>query len=156
MEFADSRLWIDRHAGAAEQGRGGAGLGQCDLYCGGRTKKRVKLVGYIHDFPTYVSRGNVVADNHITFYDSISVSGFQSNHGRVQDLVENNRFEGNSINLVQGTTKRFRIGSEYLDLEQAQQRGQEKHSRAEFVPSGTSHSFDMKCPPNVGRREERK
>jgi hypothetical protein len=118
--------------------------------------RKNELIGYIHDFPTYVSRGNVVADNHITFYDSISVSGFQSNHGRVQDLVENNRFEGNSINLVQGTTKRFRIGSEYLDLEQAQQRGQEKHSRAEFVPSGTSHSFDMKCPPNVGRREERK
>jgi hypothetical protein len=71
-------------------------------------------------------------------------------------LVENNRFEGNSINLVQGTTKRFRIGSEYLDLEQAQQRGQEKRSRAEFAPSGTPHSFDMKCPPNVGRREVRK
>jgi hypothetical protein len=110
------------------------------------------FIGHIHDFPTYVSRGNVVADNHITFYGSMGVSGFQSNHGRVEDLVENNRFEGNSISVVQGTTKRFRIGSEYLDLEQAQQRGQETHSRTEIAPSGTSPNLYMKCPPGVGRR----
>jgi hypothetical protein len=101
---------------------------------------------------TYVSRRNMVANNDITFYGSMGVSGFHSSHGRVEDLVENNRFEGNSINVVQGTAKRLRIGSEYLDLEQAQQRGQETHSHIESAQSGTSPNLEMKCPPGVGRR----
>jgi hypothetical protein len=109
-------------------------------------------VMHIHDYPTYVSRGNVVLNNHITFYRSIGVSGFQSNQGAVEDLVKYNRFEANSINVVQGTTKRFRIGSEHLDLEQAQQRGQETNSRIEFSSSGTSPDPDAGCPPGVGGR----
>jgi hypothetical protein len=106
---------------------------------------------------SYVSRRNVVANNDITFYGSMGVSGFHSSHGRVEDLVENNRFEGNSIHVVRGmTTLRFRIGSDYLNLDQAQQRGQETRSRIDFVPSGPSPILDMKCPPGVGRREARR
>jgi hypothetical protein len=109
-------------------------------------------IAHIHDFPTYVSRGNVVANNHTTFYRSTGVSGFQSNHGRVEDLVQNNRFESNTIDVIEGTTKRFRIGGEYLDLEQAQQRGQEVNSRIEFASSGRSPNPGAECPRGAGRR----
>jgi Right handed beta helix region len=62
----------------------------------------------------YVSRRNVVAINDITFYGPMGVSGFHSSHGRIEDVLENNRFEGNSIHVVQGfTLLRFRIGREY-------------------------------------------
>lgn len=107
----------------------------------------------------HMSRGNIVANNHITYYGSIfgGVSGFHSSRGRVEDLVQNNRFEGNSITVVQRSatpagsnpTKCFRFGSEYLELEQAQQRGQETHSHLEIDPSGTSANLAVKCPPAV-------
>lgn len=121
------------------RGRGGTGLRPRDLYCRGRAGElRVAA--------------QCVAINDITFYGPMGVSGFHSSHGRIEDVVENNRFEGNSIHVVQGfTLLRFRIGREYLDLERAQQRGQEIHSRIEFAPSGTTANLDMKCPPGVGR-----
>jgi hypothetical protein len=106
----------------------------------------------IHHFPTYASRGNTVMNNHITFYGSTfgGVSGVHSSRGRVEDLVENNRFERNSITVAQGSTKRFRIGSDYLELEQAQRRGQELHSRLEVAPPGRSANLRLECPPGVG------
>jgi parallel beta-helix repeat protein len=108
-------------------------------------------IAHIHDFPTYVSRGNLVANNHITFYGSTAVSGFQSNHGQVEDLVKYNRFELNSIDVNGGATKRFRIGGDYLDLAQVQQRGQEINSRIEFSSSETSPSLGEGCPRGTGR-----
>jgi hypothetical protein len=108
----------------------------------------------IHNFSSYIARRNAVTSNRITFHGSIfgGVSGFHSSHGRVEDLAENNRFEGNSITVVQGSTKRFRIGSDYLELEQAQRRGQEIRSRLEMAPPGKRANPALECPPGVGGR----
>ncbi|SEP49562.1 Right handed beta helix region [Rhodospirillales bacterium URHD0017] len=113
-------------------------------------RKKWNMV-HLHDYPTYVSRRNVVTGNHVTFYRSTGVSGFQSNGGRVGDLVDNNRFEGNSIRVVDGTDKRFRIGSDYLDLKQAQERGQEVGSLIVSSPLESPPDLQLKCPSGVGR-----
>ena len=106
----------------------------------------------VEDGRAIASRRNVVANNDITFYGSVGVSGFESSPSPIKELIGNNRFEGNSIRVVQGTTTlRFRIGDEVLALERVQQRGQEIHSRIEFAPAGTSPNLAMRCPPTVGR-----
>jgi hypothetical protein len=114
--------------------------------------RKNEFLAHFHDYPTYVSRREVVASNDITFYRSMGVSGFHSSRGPIEDLAEKNRFEASSIQVVQGfTLLHFRFGSDNLDLEGTQKRGQELHSRIEFTPSGTFPNFDKKCPPGVGR-----
>jgi hypothetical protein len=118
-------------------------------------ERKNEFLAHIHDYPTYMSRRNVVANNDITFYGSAvfgGVPGFLSGHRRIVDLAEDNCFEANSIHVVQGTPLLcFRYAGEHMELERAQQRGQEIHSHIDFAPAGTTPNFDMKRPPGVGR-----
>jgi hypothetical protein len=157
LEFADSRLWIDRHAGVEEPGRGGAGLRPCDLCCRERAGKRILEAHSRLSDPRVAGQHRRQQSHHVLWFDLRGCLGISFELRSCRDVVQNNRFEGNCIAVVQGSatpagsnpTKPFRFGSEYLELEQAQQRGQETHSNLEIDPSGTSANLAVKCPRAV-------
>jgi hypothetical protein len=104
----------------------------------------------IHDFPEYVSRGNVIMGNEITFDGGKGASGFFSSRGNTASLVATNRFENNDIIVLEGEPRRFRVGAETLDLAEAQSRGQELNSQTRLNPS---QSFTTPtCPVGIGRK----
>jgi hypothetical protein len=108
----------------------------------------------IHDLSEYVSRGNVIMGNEITYSGIAGVSGYYSSRGDAVALAAANLFENNNIIVNEGELRRFRIGGETLKLSEARERGQELRSRLEMKMSGspqTASSFA--CPPGIGPRQ---
>jgi len=109
---------------------------------------------HIHDLPEYVSRENVIIGNEITYSGAAGVSGFYSSKGGDVTLASANLFENNHIIVNQGELRRFRIGSETMNLSQAQGRGQELRSQLVVEKSSDLQQLSrLACPPGIGPRQ---
>ena len=108
---------------------------------------------YIHELPEYVSRGNVIMGNEITYSGIAGVSGFYSSRGDALALASANLFENNNIVVNEGELRRFRIGGKVMKLYEAQAHGQELRSRhAMKMPSDLQKPLYLACPPGIGAR----
>ena len=107
----------------------------------------------IHDFSEYVSRGNEIAANEITYSGIAGVSGYYSSKGDVGALASANLFENNNIIVTEGELRRFRIGGDTITNPKAQERGQELRSRLMMKkPSELPQLSQFACPPGIGPR----
>jgi hypothetical protein len=103
---------------------------------------------YLHSFPKFVSRDNVVMANRIIFSGPAGYSGFSTYSSDTSEIVSHNRFEDNEILVVDGGDHRFKIAEETLDLAQARNRGQELRSRV--ANTRESLGNEPSCPDGVG------
>jgi Right handed beta helix region len=103
----------------------------------------------IHKFPDYVSRGNTISQNAVTFIGTAGASGFVSTHGSSDHLASVNRFEDNDIVVLEGEERRFQIGGERMDLAEARARGQELRSRIARSADTIESASAPACQSNI-------
>ena len=107
----------------------------------------------IHDLPKYISRGNVIMGNEITYSGIAGVSGFYSSRADALALASANLFENNNIIVNEGELRRFRIGGEAMKLHEAREHGQELRSRlVTTIPSDLQKPPHLACPAGIGPR----
>ncbi len=113
----------------------------------------------IHDDPQYVSRGNVIMKNEVTYRGAGGVSGFYSSKWNNESLASANIFEDNEIRVKGDELSRFRIGTRYrignktMSLADAQGYKQELRSRLVTQSTDLQTDSNLKCPIGVGPRQ---
>ena len=90
---------------------------------------RQKTSNRVSNSSEYVSRGNIVLNNEISFDGAAGNSGLANTKGNSSHLANLNRFEDNVVSTPKSELRQFLIGSDRLTLDDARNRGQELRSR---------------------------
>ena len=96
----------------------------------------------ISDLPYYDARSNLILGNTIKFLGNSGTLGFYSRKWHSAALISTNSFEDNTIIVADDRRRRFKFGSDFLDLPEAQSQGQERGSRVivEATDGARQHS----------------